>query len=646
MVHPAPDDFDAFYADTRQRLLLQTYALTGDLRASRTAVRHAFVVAWHQWPRVSRSEDPEGWVRPYAWRHARRRHTARLWHRARGLEEDAAATLAALGALPAIQRRLLLLAHLADVSMDGLAREVALPRELAERELQTASATFAVERGLPSTDVRAAIEQLDPVVAEERWPRASLLRRAGAARRRTHTAAGMAGAVVALVVAGTVVVSQGPGSGQVRPTLETEPLTEPAAPPSPSLGPDDLVTVGQVQRALPGAWRSRGGGDNTGGNGLVVRCQQERFADPDGSAAAVRRFVTRKGRGPRATAVQLSELSDRPAAAREAFRTTTRWYAGCTEPATRLVRTQKLATIGDRAWLFQLRGFRPDTMTTVAVARSGLFTHTVAHTVHAASRSRPRPVVALLAEAVDARCGQPGAGPCAGIPRGEDRRPLPVPPAPAMLAEFDLPPVAGVPRPWVGTEPAAASVNTAATPCDETSFRGLRGNRTRTFLTPNANVPDAFGLTESIARFPKARGARSFVSRVRTKLGNCPGDDGASEVRTLARASGGGRELAVWQVATEVSDARSVRYLMAIVRRGRAVAQVGFVPAGDRTISNRDFVQLARRAQERLAFAGAGDEGSGNAKKDKGNAKKDKGNAKKRQRNSGNRGSGGNNSGN
>ena len=61
-----PEAFDAFYAEARGRLLLQTYALTGDLPASRDAVRSAFVAAWHHWKKVSRHGDPEAWVRPEA----------------------------------------------------------------------------------------------------------------------------------------------------------------------------------------------------------------------------------------------------------------------------------------------------------------------------------------------------------------------------------------------------------------------------------------------------------------------------------------------------------------------------------------------------------------------------------------------------
>ena len=95
----APDDFDAFYKDARSRLLLQAYALTGDLPASRSAVRDAFIVAWHHWRKVSRLDDPESSVRPHAWAHAQRRHTARVWHRDKSLDPDVRATLDALGKL-------------------------------------------------------------------------------------------------------------------------------------------------------------------------------------------------------------------------------------------------------------------------------------------------------------------------------------------------------------------------------------------------------------------------------------------------------------------------------------------------------------------------------------------------------------------
>jgi hypothetical protein len=50
----ASSDFDALYAATWRPLLLQTFALCGDLGTAREAVAHAFVEAWHHWSRASR----------------------------------------------------------------------------------------------------------------------------------------------------------------------------------------------------------------------------------------------------------------------------------------------------------------------------------------------------------------------------------------------------------------------------------------------------------------------------------------------------------------------------------------------------------------------------------------------------------------
>ena len=130
----------------RTALLQQTFALTGDLPASRSAVRDAFVAAWHHWRKVSRLEDPEAWVRPLAWRHAQRRHSARIFHRDRKLDPEIRATLDALAKLPLAQRKVLLLTQLTDASMADMAREVGLPLHEAEQRLQTATSQFAMNR--------------------------------------------------------------------------------------------------------------------------------------------------------------------------------------------------------------------------------------------------------------------------------------------------------------------------------------------------------------------------------------------------------------------------------------------------------------------------------------------------------------------
>ena len=64
----SPETFDAYYVETRTRLLHEAYALTGDAPAARAAVRDAFVVAWHHWRKVGVLDDRDGYVRPIALR--------------------------------------------------------------------------------------------------------------------------------------------------------------------------------------------------------------------------------------------------------------------------------------------------------------------------------------------------------------------------------------------------------------------------------------------------------------------------------------------------------------------------------------------------------------------------------------------------
>ena len=168
-----PDEFDAFYKDARARLLLQTYALTGDLagvpgRGPRRVRRRLAPLAQG----LARSRTPRRGLRPHAWAHAQRRHTARLWHREKGLDPEDRATLDALGKLPVTQRKALLLTQLTTVSMAGMAREVGLPPPEAERELQTATAQFAVHRDVPTTSIRTALRGPAPPRRGPRWPRA------------------------------------------------------------------------------------------------------------------------------------------------------------------------------------------------------------------------------------------------------------------------------------------------------------------------------------------------------------------------------------------------------------------------------------------------------------------------------------------
>ena len=170
-----------------------------------------------------------------------------------------------------------------------------------------------------------------------------------------------------------------------------------------------------------------------------------------------------------------------------------------------------------------------------------------------------------------------------------------------MLSEVDLPPVAGVERPWIGTEARVALTNLAASRCDATRFdvKGMRRNMTRSFVIPEAKLSDLFGLTETVGLLPSKR-ARGFVGDVRTRLASCDDRELGTDVVRVADVSTKKQDLTVWHVTTEISDNETVTYLMGIVRDGGSVAQVGFVPDGKVQMAPGAFVALVHRALDRL----------------------------------------------
>ena len=606
------DEFDAFYKNARSRLLLQTYALTGDLPAARSAVRDAFIVAWHHWRKVARQDNPEASVRPYAWSHAQRRHTARIWHRDKSLDPEVRATLEALGKLPIAQRKTLLLTHLVALSMGEMAEEAGMSRAEAEKKLQLATAQFSVHRGVPTTSIRPLIEALRGPVDAVSWPRPTIVRRAGAARRRTHTLIGVAAAAVAVVLSGTLVTDlDGVQASLDRDPLATSvagtPASEDRSVPEPAeFSGDDLLSAHQVEDYVAGRkWEELETSDNTDGDGLVLPCQQSRYADPRGMGALLRTFGTnpRKG-GEEASAFQLTEISESVRSARRAFDTTLEWYAGCTDRRLQLMSTRRVTKVGDSGNVLVLRSAARQRPTmVVGVTRSGAITTTTMTWTPPDAAPNLNRAARLAAAAVNGVCARPEAGECATRPGLRGAAPVPVGEAPGMLAEVDLPPVSRVMKPWVGTEPRRASVNVAATGCDNTAFTGkqMSNNLTRSFLIPTASLPAAFGITETVGTLPEAR-ARTFVGDVRRELDACPDRDRGlgTDVTRLAHRQSKARDMSVWRLTTELDDSRSVTYLMGIVREGTAVAQVGFVPERGVTMGPGDFVALVARAGERL----------------------------------------------
>src|SRR3954463_2091669 len=214
---PTAEEFDEFYLASRRRLVHQTFAVTGDLGASRTAVRDAYVAARHHWSKVGTMIDPEQWVRPRAWAIAQRRHTARPWHKEKSLLPEQAELLEALHKLTDAQRKTLVLTHLAVVPLTDIGREIGETQEKAEHHLQTATAALALALDGDATAIRPRLESLGAAADTVRLPRPQTVRRSGLRRRRNHAVVGSVLAVLVTVGAGALVLPASSGSTRPAP---------------------------------------------------------------------------------------------------------------------------------------------------------------------------------------------------------------------------------------------------------------------------------------------------------------------------------------------------------------------------------------------------------------------------------------------
>lgn len=618
--------FDDYYKDARDRLVLQTFALTGDLAVARSAVREAFVVAWHHWRKTARFDDPEAYVRPLAWRKALRRSTTRPLRRRKDLSPEAREVVDALDALTTTQRRALLLTQLAGVSLADMAHEVGLTAEAAERELQLGAAQFATQLAIPTSHIHPMLAALADATRSITWPRATIIRRAGAARRRAHTVIGGATAVVALVAGGAIAMDT-TGS---RPTLDREapPAASSNAPSGPAVNrlPDTaLLPLEEVRNSLPvRGWTESRTGDNSTGNGRVLPCQSTRYADPKGTAAWVRTFRN----GPSSTAsrtfVQFAEASLNEQRAARTYRHTLRWFTACQAPADdaaavpriQLVSTWTPDGVGDESALLVLRSRATKETYVVGVARSGLFTTTTSLTAAVAPGQSNRDGVAeLLATAVTRLCALADGGACAEdrSPKLTSRPAYPVGKTPWFLSEVDLPPLATDQGPWVGTPASKVTGDrndTGAIGCDIVrlvgSFRDspVRRNQFRTFVLSTANLPTTVGLTQTVGSLP-ARAARRFVERVREQMAACPELDASAgtEVTQIA-GDGSGVSLSAWHLSTALPGNKTLEGDVAVVRSGTSLSVLVYVAAPRARMADPDFADLARRARERLARMG------------------------------------------
>lgn len=589
--HTTNDDFETLYLALRRRLLLQCMALTGDLSAARAGVRDAFIAACQQWRRVSALDHPEAWIRQRALNAAQRHHVPHRRRTEPGLNEHQTAVLSALGELKDSDRKALVLHELGGLDLPTLGRDLALTEAAALRRLTAAEEAFTRARGCTRGDIAEELRSLAPIVTHPGLPRAHAIHHR--AQRRGRIQIGLAIAVaLAVTGVGGLLVAPTPRSDALA-RIEARPVTR-----------ADILTASQVDASLPGTtWQETATSTNTAGTGIHDPCQRDRFADPAPAGTWVRQLSEAGG----ATLTERTEVSVGIPAGRRTYRTALAWYADCTQARMQLVTASRLTGVGNEAWLLQLNeAGSPARTFQVLVARSGMITSTLvlaAPTANASTYASTTGLAELGRRMTQNLCRTTAAAPCARVAQAQATPSAPpITENAGMLATVDLPILAAVQHPWVGTQPVTGGPNLSATACDATTFTGAT-TRARTFLIPAAGLPQSFGLTETIATYPTAAAAATAAAQIQSEMATCHKrqigtsvDDHQSMIENpLAPA------VAIWHERAEINSKSQIAYWMGLTRSGRLVAQITFIPAPTVDTTADAFLALVERGAQRLS---------------------------------------------
>ena len=587
----APSDFDELYAATWRPLLLQTFALCGDLATAREAVAHAFVDAWHHWSRASR-RDPEAHIRTTAFARAQWRSRARAFQRAPRVSKPQRVALRLLHEVPVQARKVVILACYTDLPMSAIGQQVGETEAHTAELLEAGLAQLRTSLNLPDDQVMVRLRELESTARAAAQPVPEDLRASGDRRRRLFLAAGSVAVVVLTLVAGAFVL--------VRPAAQqtAAPALGPAVKRSMLLGTKGLQPLGS-----PARWKVEKTSDNTTGTGINSFCQTSRFADPRGLRSYVRSY--RFGGSPTRKASQTIELSRTVGQARRGYATAVKWFGGCQQARVQLLSSYGVERLGDEGaiLMFRATGERLHSYA-VALARTGRITTWTAITTTGASNPDPDQLVASITGAVKRVCASRVAGSCPSAPVLTRNAPPPTGEQEGMLAVADLPPIGTITRPWVGTKAGPSGDNPAATTCDRADFKaaGARRSLSRTFLIPGAHTPARFGLSETWAQFTTSKQARAFVQQVRKRMDRCEDKDLGATIsqRDQGRNGPKGSAWTMWRLTSEINDDKKVAYWMGIARYGPHVAQVGFVPGDTFDVKPAAFRALVVRSRDRL----------------------------------------------
>lgn len=585
------DEFDHFYSSTSGTTLRATYAVCGDRNVALEATVDAYRHAWRDWNKI-RHHEPDAWVRTEAWRLtalSRSTHPLRQRH-----EEDAdRELLSALAKLRVDDRRLIALLTLGAVDLEDACHEVGVPAQQGAESVTTALVGLETALGQPLEQLEERMHRLSNVTRKLTLPAAGVVRHRAQLGRRRNTIALVAGAI-AITVGGGLVSAEEPteadrhriGDRQQDPVLLAQ-----------RLGADDLLSASQVARLDSNAqWKVLGTNDDPGEKTPYSTCPPRRFSDRDAVRGLVRTFQAGSSEERVAQAVEVSRNSD---LAMASFRRQEQWYADCRLPGVQLSDAWIVRRADPDFRVLQLVSHQePEQTFTVGIGVTGTVVTTLVHRSAGDDEPDVWAFARVLNEAVAKVCEFGGRRCDPGLVLR--RTP---PPAtlknPRFLAIADLPPVGDATAVWTGVRTDPKSHRDAAV-CDKADFTGARAYSRSYVQSEVADLPKAFGVTETVGRFRTEDEAKDFIDDVERNLARCPDKNLAAQVDQYHDVDD--LDGSSWRVRLDLPDGGEAQYRTSVVRDGRNVAQVTFTPAGKYEISRRTFERLVDRAGERLSY--------------------------------------------
>lgn len=599
------DEFDNFYSSTSATALRATYAVCGDRQVAFEATVDAYRRAWRDWSKI-RDHHPLGWVRNEAWKLtalSRSTHPLRRRH-----EEDADVDLLdALAEMQVDNRRLLVLLTLGESDLEEASREVGIPVQQGIEAVTGSLERLEQTLGQSLSEIEERMHALGSVTRQLELPPADTIRRRAQVGRRRNTILLIAAACLVVIGGGFIVTD-----GDALATRADVPRREKIGSEGPDLvlkaqeiGTDDLLTMSQVRRLDPDErWQVVDTDDDTESTTPYATCPTKRFANSDPLRAFVRTYEV--GGETEERVAQAIEVARNPEQAKEAYMRLVRWYSDCEHPRVQLVGSWVVPRPFGDFRILRLRSHRsPERTFTVGFSHSGTVTSTVVHEVDGATGPAIDEFARTLNDSIAQVCEDSG-GRCTN----EDIQVIDADPprtseAPAFLGIVDLPPIGKIDRVWAGVKPFRPRVNPAATQCDAANFRAdsVEATQSRIFVIPGAReLPEAFGVAETVGRFGSEDAAQDFVEAVEKRIAKCPDRNLSAKVDQKDSIESGGSRGTAWRVGLELNKKSRVYYRMAIVRLGSDVAQVTFTPSGKYDISQKVFAQLVTRAAQRLVY--------------------------------------------